>query len=145
MLQVYRSGYYAWLKRPDSNRKKRRLEIKRRINEIFLASRRLYGRPKITRVLHEEGLRVGQKTVATNMRESGLKSRTVRKYKATTNSNHNHPVHENVLNQTFKAERPNQVLMSDIPMCGPMRDGFTLPVSWICLRARLSDGKLIRG
>ncbi|EJY57128.1 Integrase catalytic region [Alicyclobacillus hesperidum URH17-3-68] len=38
----------------------------------------------------------------------------MRKYKATTNSKHNHPVHENVLNQTFRAQRPNQVWMSDI-------------------------------
>lgn len=57
---------------------------------------------------------MGQKTVADIMRESGLKSRTVRKYKATTNSKHNHPVSDNVLNQTFRAERPNQVWMSDI-------------------------------
>lgn len=114
VLEVYRSGYYAWLKRPESNRKKRRLELKRHIHEIFLASRRLYGSPKITRMLREKGLRVGQKTVATIMKESGLKSRTVRKYKATTNSNHTYPVHENVLNQTFQAERPNEVWMSDI-------------------------------
>lgn len=66
------------------------------------------------RVLRDEGVRVGQKTVAQIMRENGLKSRTVRKYKATTNSKHNHPVHDNVLNQTFTAQRPNQVWMSDI-------------------------------
>lgn len=66
------------------------------------------------RVLRDEGVRVGQKTVARIMRENGLKSRTVRKYKATTNSKHNQPVDDNVLNQTFTAERPNQVWMSDI-------------------------------
>lgn len=88
--------------------------ITRRIHEIFLSSRRLYGSPKITRVLCDEGVRVGQKTVAGIMRENGLRSRTVRKYKATTNSKHNHPVHDNVLNQTFEAERPNQVWMADI-------------------------------
>ncbi len=65
-------------------------------------------------VLREEGVRVGRKTVAQIMRESGLKSRTVRKYKATTNSKHNYPVHDNVLNQTFTAQRPNQVWMADI-------------------------------
>lgn len=114
VLDVYRSGYYAWLKRPDSERKHRRRALKKRIHEIFLTSRRLYGSPKITQVLRDEGIRVGQKTVADIMRESGLKSRTVRKYKATTNSKHNHPVSDNVLNQTFRAERPNQVWMSDI-------------------------------
>ena len=61
-----------------------------------------------------EGEKVSQKTVAAMMRENQLRSRTVRKYKATTNSNHNHPVQENILNQTFVAERPGQVYMSDI-------------------------------
>ncbi|PWI54698.1 IS3 family transposase [Sulfoacidibacillus thermotolerans] len=114
VLQVYRSGYYAWLKRPESERKRHRRMVTRRIHEIYLSSRRLYGSPKITQVLRGEGLQIGQKTVAGIMRENGLKSRTVRKYKATTNSKHNHPVHDNVLNQTFQAERPNQVWMSDI-------------------------------
>ena len=114
MLQVYRSGYYAWLKCPESERTKRRQKITKRIHEIFLSSRRLYGSPKITQVLRNEGVRVGQKTVAHIMRECGLRSRTVRKYKATTNSKHNHPVHDNVLNQTFQAQRPNQVWMTDI-------------------------------
>ena len=109
--------YYAWLKRPDSERKQRRRKLTRRIHEIFLSSRRLYGSPKITRILREEGIRVGQKTVAELMRKSGLKSRTVRKYKATTNSKHTHPVHDNILNQTFEAERPNQVWMADITYC----------------------------
>jgi putative transposase len=114
VLQVYRSGYYAWLKRPNNERKQRRYKLARRIHQIFLSSRRLYGSPKITQVLRQEGWRVGQKTVGRIMRESGLKSRTVRKYKATTNSRHNQPVFDNVLNQTFQAERPNQVWMSDI-------------------------------
>jgi len=48
------------------------------------------------------------------MKELGLKSRTVKKYKATTNSKHNMPVAENVLNQAFTAEKPNQVWMADI-------------------------------
>ncbi|MCI0184677.1 hypothetical protein MM817_02974 [Acidibacillus sp. S0AB] len=114
MFQVYRSGYYAWVKCPTSERTYRRMNLTRRIHHIFLASRRLYGSPKIMRVLRDEGVRVGQKTVARIMRENGLKSRTVRKYKATTNSKHNQPVDDNVLNQTFTAERPNQVWMSDI-------------------------------
>jgi len=89
VLEVYRSGYYAWLKHPDSERKQRRQKITQRIHQILLSSRRLYGSPKI-------------------MRENGLKSRTVL---ATTDSKHNHPVHDNVLNQSFTAQRPNQVWM----------------------------------
>ncbi|GED15418.1 hypothetical protein AMI01nite_34090 [Aneurinibacillus migulanus] len=43
------------------------------------------------------------------MQELGLKSRTVKKYKATTNSRHNLPVYDNVLARKFSAQAPNQV------------------------------------
>ncbi|MDT2238992.1 hypothetical protein P7H19_25625 [Paenibacillus larvae] len=43
-----------------------------------------------------------------------MRSCTVKKYKATTNSKHNLPVAENVLNQSFAGEKPNQVWMADI-------------------------------
>lgn len=48
------------------------------------------------------------------MRENGLKSKIKKKFKATTNSNHNLPVAENKLNQNFTATRPNQLWTSDI-------------------------------
>lgn len=48
------------------------------------------------------------------MKENGLQSRVVKKYKATTNSNHNLPVAENVLNREFSAEKPNHKWVSDI-------------------------------
>ncbi|WP_202797564.1 IS3 family transposase [Alicyclobacillus acidocaldarius] len=114
VLGVSRSGYYAWRGRPESLRAKRRKRRIRRIHELFLQSRRLYGSPKITALLRRDGERIAQKTVARLMREHGLRSRTVRKYKATTDSKHRHPVHENVLNQRFVAERPGQVYMADI-------------------------------
>lgn len=48
------------------------------------------------------------------MKQLGLKSRTVKKYKATTNSKHPMPVHENHLSQQFSAEAPGEVWMTDI-------------------------------
>ncbi|SHI29189.1 Integrase core domain-containing protein [Desulfosporosinus lacus DSM 15449] len=48
------------------------------------------------------------------MRENGIRSKTVKKYKATTNSNHNLPVAENLLNRNFSADKPNQKWVSDI-------------------------------
>lgn len=114
VLKVSRSGYYAWLKRPQSERKKRKERLAKRIKQIFLESRRLYGSPKITEELRSEGEKISRKTVARIMKELGLRSRTVKKYKATTNSNHSLPVHENKLNQQFVAQAPNQVWMADI-------------------------------
>jgi len=86
VLNVSRSGYYQWTRRQESERKKRRRELEQQISRIFVDSRRLYGSPKITQVLRQQGVRVSEKTVARIMKELGLKSRTVKKYKATTNS-----------------------------------------------------------
>lgn len=48
------------------------------------------------------------------MRAAGIRAKTVKKYKATTNANHDLPVAENVLNREFTAEKPNQKWVSDI-------------------------------
>jgi putative transposase len=135
VLKVSRSGYYAWLNRPESERNKRRKRITKRIHQIFVKSRRLYGSPKITQILRHEGERVSQKTVAKIMRENQLKSRTVRKYKATTDSRHEYPVQENVLNQKFEAERPGQVWMADITYV-PTAEGWLYVASLMDLYTR---------
>ncbi|WP_152961939.1 IS3 family transposase, partial [Aneurinibacillus migulanus] len=109
VLNVSRSGYYAWTTRKESKRRNR-LEVQ--IRRVFLASRRLYGSPKITQLLRQQGVQVSEKTVARIMKELGLKSRTVKKYKATTNSRYNLPVYDNVLAQKFSAQVPNQVWMA---------------------------------
>ncbi len=114
VFHVSRSGYYEWTRRKESNRSKRRKQLEKQIRRVFLDSRRLYGSPKVWQVLKQQGVETSQKTVARIMKELGLKSRTVKKHKATTNSKHNLPVAENVLNQQFTAEKPNQVWMADI-------------------------------
>lgn len=64
--------------------------------------------------MHAEGVVVGRNRVARIMRNSGLKARGRRKFKATTNSNHNLPVAPNLLAQNFEASRPNEKWVSDI-------------------------------
>ncbi|WP_235533317.1 IS3 family transposase [Paenibacillus sp. Leaf72] len=113
-MGVSRSGYYKWTTRKVSKREKSRKKLVQRIRRIFLDSRRLYGSPKVTQMLHKQGRKISEKTVARMMKEQGLKSRTIKKYKATTNSKHNLPVAENVLNRQFRPEAPNQTWVTDI-------------------------------
>jgi transposase InsO family protein len=134
-FKVSRSGYYKWTKRKESKREKRRKKLERRIRRIFLNSRRLYGSPKIFKVLQKEGVKVSEKTIARIMKELGLKSRTVKKYKATTNSKHNLPVHENVLNQQFKVLAPNQAWVTDITYI-PTDEGWLYLASVMDLYSR---------
>jgi putative transposase len=135
VFQVSRSGYYKWLQRPVSQKEQRRKKLVARIRQLFLDSRRLYGSPKITHLLRKEGMVVSQKTVARLMKTNDLRSRTVKKYKATTNSKHSHPVHENTLNQQFLVEKPNQIWVTDITYI-PTREGWLYLASVMDLYSR---------
>jgi len=135
VLKVSRSGYYRWLNRPESERKRRRDTLKQRIQFWYGDSNGLYGSPKITQMLRQEGFGVSQKTTTRLMKELGLKSRTVKKYKATTNSRHSLPVHENTLNQQFQAAAPNQVWTADITYV-PTDEGWLYVASIMDLYSR---------
>lgn len=113
VLQVSRSGYYAFLKRPESTREKENRILLEKIKEIHQKSHQIYGYPRVTKAL-PDGLKASKNRVHRLMRENGIFSKTRRKYKATTNSNHNLPVAENILNREFTAARPNQKWVSDI-------------------------------
>ncbi|WP_267901361.1 IS3 family transposase [Cohnella faecalis] len=137
VFKVSRSGYYAWQKSYDKRleRRKRREDLEQKIRRIFLGSRRLYGSPKVTAALRTRGVVVSEKRVARLMQVMGLKSRTVKKYKATTNSKHNLPVHDNTLNRKFIPEAPNQAWVTDITYC-PTNEGWLYLASVMDLYSR---------
>jgi len=116
VMQVTRSGYYKWVKtrHKPSEQMKRRKKLMKRIQHHFDGFKQRYGSPKIAHKLREEGWVVATKTVAKLMKEMGLRSRVVKKYKATTNAKHNQPVYDNVLNRQFHAEAPNKARVTDI-------------------------------
>lgn len=114
VLNVSTSGYYYWLNCPISKRKVRRTLLLEQINQAFYKSKRTYGSPRITKELNMKGIAVSQKTVAEIMKQNALRSVFKRKFKTTTDSNHNYPVSPNLLKQNFTVERYNQVWVSDI-------------------------------
>ena len=110
---VSRSGYYAWDKRPQSKRAQEDEAITAEIKKIYEKSRRAYGSRKITGAIRRKKL-VNHKRIERLMRQAGIRSKVAKKFKATTNSKHSLAVAENVLNREFKADRPNQKMVSDI-------------------------------
>lgn len=114
ILEVSRSGYYAFLKHPESARSKRQKEVLEHIRRIHKESHEIYGAPTITMELKYQGIHVSRGMVARLMKKHGIKSRTRKKYKATTDSNHTLPVAENILNREFHADHPNKKWVSDI-------------------------------
>lgn len=114
-LGVSRSGYYKWRGAPHSEQEKRRAELAKRIVHHYKESNGLYGSPKIAQLLNREGRKVTVKTVGRIMRELGIRSRTVKKFRVnTTDSNHSLPVAPNLLNQDFTTSEPNKVWVADI-------------------------------
>lgn len=112
-LNVSRSGYYAFTQRPESKRSQENQKLLKTIQEIHESSRKAYGAPRIARCLPEDQkASVGR--VARIMRTNGIKSKTVEKYRVTTNLKHNLPVAENLLDQDFTARRSNEKWVSDI-------------------------------
>ena len=66
------------------------------------------------RELRKEGVVVNHKTVEELMKRNGIRAKQKKKFKATTNSNHNLPVARNRLKRKFTVKRPNRVWVSDI-------------------------------
>jgi transposase-like protein len=98
------------LKRLLRENRERRERIAKLVEREFLENHRILGSKKITEKLRKNGERGRRGLVAKIMREKGLTSKVVKKYKATTNSNHNLPVAENLLNREFYAFRLNRPL-----------------------------------
>jgi len=115
VLEVSRSGYYAWAARPVGARAARRTELAAKIKAAHAANRAVYGSPRVCRVLRAAGERVSENTVARVMRQHGIRARTKRKYvPRTTDSGHHQPVAANVLDRQFNAELPDQKWAVDI-------------------------------
>jgi transposase InsO family protein len=114
VLGVSKSGYYVWQKRPKSQQKIRKEKLTAQIKHEYLDSRKNYGSPKITKKLNKKGIKVSQKTVTRIMKENNIRSKTVKKYKATTNSKHHLPIYPNLLRQQFKVNHPGEVWVGDI-------------------------------
>jgi putative transposase len=112
-LQVTRSGFYAWQRRPESAHARRDRHLRVRVRASHDASRRAYGRPRIWKDLVEDGERISEKRVGRLMREEGIVARARRRFKVTTMSDHDQPVAANVLDRQFTADRPNQRWVGD--------------------------------
>ena len=116
VLKVSRSGFYAWRKRQcqPSSRQQRREHLDEAVKDAFTARKGRSGSPGLTQDLADTGQCYDRKTVAGSMHRQGLRAKAAKKFKATTNSKHNLPVAENLLQQDFTARAPNQKYVSDI-------------------------------
>jgi putative transposase len=64
--------------------------------------------------LHKAGFKAGRYKVRTFMRKLGLKPRYPKRFKVTTDSNHNEAISPNILDRNFDVVAPNKVWTTDI-------------------------------
>ena len=102
MLLIERSGYYAWIKRKPSKQDTANETLDKKIINIFNNHHSRYGHPRITDELHDQGEKCGKNRVFRRMKFLGLRAKGKKKFKVTTDSNHNLPVAANLLNRNFK-------------------------------------------
>ena len=113
-LGVQRSVYYEWRAQPCKIIAPEELVLRRRMKELFAASRGSLGSRMMMKNLRQEGFEIGRDKTRRLMKRLGLKVKLKRKYKVTTDSKHDFPVAKNVLNRDFSPAAPNHAWGSDI-------------------------------
>lgn len=113
LLNVTRSGYYAWLKEPVSNRAQEDARLLRLIRASFVASHGIYGAPRVFLDLREAGETCSKHRVARLMRINGIRAAYgygARRHSGTKQS----ALIPNSLQRNFTVSKPNAAWVTDI-------------------------------
>jgi putative transposase len=113
-LGVSRTGYCQWRTRPPSERSMANAVLDAQVAAIHAGSRRSYGRPRIVRDLHTQGVRVSHERVRNSLIRQELRPAYKRPYRVTTDSDHKKPIAPNVLDRRFDGWQVNQAWVADI-------------------------------
>jgi putative transposase len=122
-LDVSPAGYYAWRERPASARQRRQEALLVEIRAIHAEFQARYGSPRVHAELAARGHDCGVHTVAKLMHDHDIRAKTARKFRCTTDSDHDLPVAENLLDRQFDPASPNEAWVADITYI-PTREGW---------------------
>lgn len=114
VLDVGRGSYWAWKDRPESARAASDRELLVEVRLARAGRKKCYGSPRVTKALRTTGTPLSRHRVARVMRQAGLKSIVTRKFRVTTNSRHDRPIAENVLDRQFDPPAPDTAWVADI-------------------------------
>jgi transposase InsO family protein len=114
VLEVSTSGFYAWRLRPDSTHAKEDARLKVEVAAAHKRGRCTYGSPRVHSELRAQGTRIARKRVARLMKEQGLRARQKRRFRKTTDSNHEDPIADNILDREFTQAGPNLAWVTDV-------------------------------
>lgn len=135
-LNVSKSGYYDYIKRVPCKQKIRKAVITLEIERIHDESKQIYGAPKITKQLRNEGHVASERYVGKIMRENGIKAHYIKPYTATTKDCDFSNQLTNVLKRDFNPDKPNAAWCTDITYIWTVEDEFIYLTSIMDLYSR---------
>lgn len=124
-LKVSRSGYYAWLGREPSDRKKATVAFDAEVNKEFEFRKKRAGKDSLTEYLRARDILCTRKRVGESMKRLHLTAKPAKKFVATTDSKHSFRIADNLLARNFTVYTPDRVWVSDITYL-PCEDGTWL-------------------
>ena len=119
-MEVSSSAFYAWVKAPictDNKIPQKKLEIK--AIQLFEDNKKVYGSRRLSKAFIDEDIKVGRFKARQLMIKLALKPRYPKRFKVTTDSNHNETIAPNTLNRQFDVTQPNRVWTTDITYGAP--------------------------
>lgn len=134
VLDVSRSGYYAWLNRAPSARAVANAELLERIIAVHEENRGLYGSPRVHAQLQREGTHCSLGRVERLMRAARIRGRRPRRFVLTTHPGGAYETTENLLARRFAVSGVN-ALVADITAI-PTQQGFLYLAAVLSLRSR---------
>jgi putative transposase len=114
LLGVSVSGYWAWVKRPPSDRELQDAWLTERIRVIHKSSKGRYGSPRVHAMLRRQGIRVGEKRVARLMRLAGLQGAHRRRRRGCTVPVEGVEPFGDLVGRGFRPDAPDRVWCADI-------------------------------
>ncbi len=140
MLQVTRAAYYKFLKPIVPELRSKQANIVSEIKRIHaLPKRDNYGSPRMYQELNQAGIKCCENTVAKLMKREGIRAKVAPKFNVvTTDSKHDLPIAPNRLDQAFRAQKPNQVWLTDFTYIH-RKEGF----SYLCTVQDLYSRKIV--
>ena len=139
-LGVSRSGYNDWRRRMPSRRDNDDRNHLKLIKDGFKKGESCYGTRRLKRELAADGVVLSRRRIGRLMKSAGLECKTRKKRKPqTTDSSHDKPIAENLLNREFDVPATDQVYVGDITYIDT-EEGWLYLAVWIDLCSRAVVG-----
>jgi len=127
-FKIPRSQYYTWLNSKPCSHELLDKELLVMIKTSHEDSRGIYGSPRVFKDIKKLGIKTSKKRIGRLMQWNGIKGAQKRRFKVTTDSQHDYPVAPNLLNRQFNVQQPNTYWVSDITYIWTMEGWLYLSV-----------------